>query len=264
MPALKRDPYAEFLQKRIPSSVFFDVDKVADLTHFVPHMLPSPDVFAEAAGKLGICETDAIVVYDTQGIMSAPRTWYTFKTFGAKDVFILEGGLPAWGQINGSFETGSFKVPTPKTFRPSFDPLRVRNFEQINAFAQNSLNKSKSEMIVVDARSAGRFAGTDPEPRAGLKSGSIPGSLNVPFSEVYSKDSNGNTILKSKDELTSIFTRAGLNMADTNKPITLSCGSGMTACSLYLALNSLGFKNLSVYDGSWTEFATKTQKSDSK
>jgi thiosulfate/3-mercaptopyruvate sulfurtransferase len=242
LPNENKNSREEYLKAHIPGAVFFDINAIADTSTDLPHMLPGPDQFGEAAGTLGISEADTIVVYDGKGLYSAPRVWWTFRIFGAKNVFILDGGLPAWKAENRPTEPGEVKRK-PRTFKAEMETGAVA----MQSDVQMALNNE--DVQVVDARSAGRFSGKEPEPRKGLRSGHMPGALNVPFAEIVE---NGR--LASPDKIAAAFRKGGV---DTDKPIITSCGSGVTAVVLALGLDALGKKVPRIYDGSWTEWASR-------
>jgi len=235
----KRDAHAEYRAGHIPGAGFFDVDKVADHSSELPHMLPGPTQFGEAVGALGIGNDTTVVIYDSLGLYSAPRVWWTFRIFNAKNVYILDGGLPKWEAEGRPLETGDSKRP-PKKFHAEM------NVGAVATLADMRMAVVDKSTQIVDARSAERFAGKAPEPRPGLRSGHMPGSFNVPFDRVLD---NGN--LASRERVEAAFRDAGV---DLDKPIITSCGSGMTAAILTFALDSIGRTAKGLYDGSWTEW----------
>ena len=243
MPAEQADPKGDFQTARIPGAVFFDIDAIADRSTDLPHMAPTPEVFAEMVGALGIGDGDPVVVYDQVGIMSAPRAWWTLRLFGHDQVSVLDGGLPKWRAEGRPIETGPAPTPQRATITPRFRPELVRDVEDVRALLEAGGQ-------VVDARSAARFRGEAPEPRAGLRGGHMPGAHNLPFPELIEAGS-----FAAPDRLEAAYKAAGL---DLDKPITATCGSGLTAAVLALGLARLGRWDASVYDGSWTEWGGRT------
>lgn len=243
LPAQKRDAKAEFLAEHIPEAIFFDIDAIADHTTDLPHMLPDPSAFENAAGSLGLSENDTIIAYDGVGLFTAPRVWWTLKVFGAKDVRVLEGGLPAWKAAGLPLESGEAH-PAPARFRASFSPSMVRTLADVRAALMTRT------ATVIDARAPGRFGGEVAEPRPGLPSGHMPGARNVYFETLV--DAGGK--LKPPAEIRRLFEEAGV---DLSAPAVTTCGSGVTAAVLSFALASLGKNDAALYDGSWTEWASQ-------
>lgn len=239
---MKRNARAEYLAGHIPGAVFFDVDAVADTSSDLPHMLPGPKIFGEAAGKLGIARTDTVVVYDGAGLFSAARVWWTFRIFGAEKVFILEGGLPKWKAEGRPTEPGEV-AREPRAFAAEMNTGVVAMHDEVQlALATGSAQ-------VVDARPADRFRGEAPEPRPGIRSGHMPGSRNVPFAGIIE-----NGTLANRETITKAFRDGGV---DLEQPIITSCGSGVSAATLWLALEAIGKTPASLYDGSWAEWGTR-------
>jgi thiosulfate/3-mercaptopyruvate sulfurtransferase len=239
MPNAARNAQADYLAGHIPGAVFFDIDGVADTDTDLPHMLPSPHDFARMVGALGISDTMTIVVYDELGLFSAPRVRWTFLAMGARDVRILAGGGPKWRAEKRPTETGLVTRPR-QIFETDFDPARVADFETVRDRSRDG------HAQIADARPAPRFHAEVPEPRAGLRSGHIPNSLNVPVSLLTDAGQ-----MKSEPELRQLFADRGI---DLGQPIITSCGSGITASTLALALELAGAEKVAVYDGSWTEW----------
>ena len=242
LPALKRDAKAEFLAAHIPGAVHFDIDAVADHSTDLPHMLPSPEAFAAAVGALGIGADDMIVVYDTAGLFAAARVWWTFRLFGATRVHILDGGFPRWTAEGRPVESGSAS-PQPRAFVPTFSAGAVATAADVAAAL------AAGQAQVVDARSAARFRGEEPEPRAGLRSGHIPGSRNVPYAALLE---DGRLVEPSR--IAAAFAAGGI---DPDRPVITSCGSGVTAAILWFALDALGRPPVALYDGSWSEWGSR-------
>ncbi len=239
LPSAGRDPDAEYKAGHIPGAVRFDLDKVADTSSGLPHMLPSPEAFAAAVGALGISERQTIVVYDGAGLFSAPRVRWTFRVFGAVDVRILEGGLPAWVAAGLPLETSGPK-PERAEFVARLDRDAVRSLAEMVETAETGA------VQIVDARPGDRFRGEAAEPRPGLRSGHIPGSRNLPSSELLADGR-----LKAPDAIAKLFADAGIDPAE---PVITSCGSGVTAAILALGLETIGAKKVALYDGSWAEW----------
>lgn len=242
MPAAQRDPKAEFLAKRIDGAQFFDIDAISDRNSPLPHMLPTPEGFKASVEALGVGSNDIVVVYDTTGLSSAARAWWMFRVFGHDRVFVLDGGLPSWLRGGGKVVGGPVITPVAGHFTPTYRAQLVRSVEDMRANLESQAEQ------VLDARAAGRFEATAPEPRAGLRGGHIPGARNLPFGDILDPETK---LMLTGDALSARFVGAGINLA---APITTSCGSGVTAAVLALGLHRLGVDNVALYDGSWTEW----------
>jgi thiosulfate/3-mercaptopyruvate sulfurtransferase len=241
MPHLGRDARREFAEAHVPGAVFFDIDAIADPATDLPHMLPGPEAFARDVEALGIGDGDHVVVYDARGVVSAARAWWTFRAFGHDRVAVLDGGLRRWRAEGRPVESGAPAPAGGRRFTARPRPALVCGLEAVRA------NLSTRAAQVVDARSRGRFVGAEPEPRAGLRGGHIPGSLNLPYDDLYRPDGT----LRPTAELRDAFLAAGVDLA---RPVITTCGSGITASVLALALHLVGRQDVAVYDGSWTEW----------
>jgi thiosulfate/3-mercaptopyruvate sulfurtransferase len=241
LPQMKRDATAEYAAAHIPGAVFFDIDEISDTASPLPHMLPSPEKFASRVRRLGLGDGNRIVIYDGHPMMSACRVWWMFRAFGHRDVAVLDGGLPKW-QREGRPVDDDPPPPRDRHFTARLNTTLVRDFEQV----RRALDSGSEQ--VIDARAANRFRGEAPEPRAGLRSGHMPGAANLPYNELI--DPASGTMLPA-EALWSRFEAAGI---DLSRPVTASCGSGVSACVLALGLYLIGAKEAAVYDGSWAEW----------
>ena len=268
MPSANRSADGEYEQTRITGAFRFDIDVIKDVSNPLPHMIPHVQQFNEFARRLKLNIDTPVVVYDTLGVFSAPRVWLTFKSFGATDVGVLDGGLRAWTNKRLPCDRGA---PIVTYLPPAVSHVgfvgRDLTADTIATYADMKRNVTRDDadadadeqahFQVIDARSQGRFAGTEAEPRAGLRSGHIPGSINVPYAAVVDKDEDGNTRLKPVDELKRVFESRGVDLSNEYAPIVTTCGSGVMASTIKLCLELIGFHNVRVYDGSWTEYAAK-------
>ena len=242
LPAQGRDARAEYEAGHIPGALFFDLDDVVDPDSRLPHTLPPPGVFARMVGSMGIAVDDTIVVYDGPGLFSAPRVRWMFRTMGAKNVLLLEGGVDKWKAEGRPLTAEPTKV-APNLFEVSFDADKVADLAEMREIVETG------ERQIADARPAGRFTGADPEPREGVRGGHMPGAASVPATSL-SKDGK----LLPPEALREIFDKAGV---DLDKPVVTSCGSGVTAAVISLALETLGHKDNKLYDGSWSEWGAR-------
>ncbi len=241
MPGEGLDPRQEFELHHIPGSVFFDIDDIADSDSALPHMLPSPQKFSSRVRKLGLGDGLRFVIYDQKGVWSAPRVWWTFRHFGHEDVAVLDGGLPKWMDEGREIESGPAQ-PGERHFTARVNSFTLRDKDQMTSNLQSARDQ------VLDARPAGHFLGQAPEPRAGLRQGHIPGSLNLPYQQLMHSETRA---MRPAAELKDLFTVAGIDLA---QPVVTTCGSGITAAILALGLTLIGHRDVALYDGSWAEW----------
>jgi thiosulfate/3-mercaptopyruvate sulfurtransferase len=241
LPTTGRNAKAEYLAAHIPGALFFDIDDIADETNPLPHMLPPTVKFASRVKKMGVGDGARVVVYDTEGLYSAARAWWMFRIMGHNDVAVLNGGLKKWKAEGRALEDGEPTRRTPRHFTPRFHAELVRDAAEVKALIGSTAAQ------IVDARSAGRFEGRDADPRPGLRQGHIPGSRNVPYATLLNADGT----LKPAAELAAVFAKAGVEL---ERPVVATCGSGVTAGIVALALAVLGRPDAAVYDGSWVEW----------
>ena len=233
------DTRSRYLDRHIPGAVFFDIEELSDHATTLPHMLPTAEDFSRSMSALGVGDNMTIVVYEQEGVFSAPRAWWMLRTFGAQQVYVLDGGLRAWTEAGLPTEYGLAHRPA-SNFHATLDRNAVTNLSQL----RDSITNHRQ---ILDARSAVRFSGTAPEPRPGLSSGHMPGAINIPFTELAEAGR-----LKPADQLRKLFTAKNV---DLKQPITTTCGSGVTAAVIALGLEVVGAQNVSLYDGSWAEYA---------
>ena len=241
LPNEPKNGKAEFLTAHIPGARYFDIDEVADPDTDLPHMVPSPGRFTKLMRAMGVNGSSRIVFYDQKGLASAARGWWLMGLFGHDQAAVLDGGLPKWIREGRAVEGGPAASVTPGSFQADYRAMRLRGVGDVLR------NVASGNELVLDARAAGRFTGQTPEPRAGMRSGHIPGSENIPYTNLLHADGTFRSIAELKD----IFGRAGV---DGSLPVVTSCGSGVTACILTLGLRLAGLPEGAVYDGSWSEW----------
>lgn len=245
LPTVKRDAKADYLAARIPGARFFDIDALSDRTSPLPHMLPPPAQFASGVKKLGVGDGKKVICYDSVGLFSAARCWWMFKVMGHDDVAVLDGGLPKWLSEGRPTEDGPPAIPQERHFTPRVRASMVKGMADV----AKALDSGSAQ--VADARSGTRFRGEEQEPRAGVRPGHMPGASNVHYSSLLQADGT----MKPQKEISEKFASAGIDLA---KPVITSCGSGVTAAILTLALSELGVRDHALYDGSWTEWGASS------
>lgn len=241
LPPTGRKGADEYAASHLPGAVFFDLDVISDASSPLPHMLPSAAFFAQAVGAMGISEQDTVVVYDQLGLFTAARVAWMFKIYGAKDVRILEGGLPRW-VAEGRSVSAETPAPVAVRFKATLENATVADLARVAATLQDGSAQ------IVDARPAPRFKGLAPEPRPGIQSGHMPGSFNLPFDQIVA-----NGMLRSPEEIRSAMAKAGI---DPSKPVVTTCGSGVSAVIIAMAMAKAGADILAIYDGSWAEWGS--------
>jgi thiosulfate/3-mercaptopyruvate sulfurtransferase len=241
LPHQRRDARAEFEQAHLPGAVFFDVETISDHADPLPHMLPDAAGFAAAVGALGIGPGDRVVAYGGRGLIASARAWWMFRVFGHDRVAVLDGGSAKWKKEGRPLESGR-PAPTPRPFAATHHQELVADLDRVRAILE------RRDTQIIDARSRGRFAATEPEIRPGVRGGHIPGSLNLPYNDLFAGEDDR---LRPDAEVRSAFQAAGLDLA---RPVVATCGSGVSAAVLALAMYRLGRRDAAVYDGSWTEW----------
>jgi thiosulfate/3-mercaptopyruvate sulfurtransferase len=245
LPNEDKDGHAEFLRAHIPGARYFDIDVVADPDTDLPHMVPSPGRFARLIGGLGVSNASRVVFYDQKGLASAARGWWLMALFGHDNAAVLDGGLPRWQREGRVTATGEPAAAQPAAYRPDYRAAMLRGIGDVLG------NVKTQAELVLDARAAGRFTGEVPEPRAGMRSGHIPGSASLPYTDLLNTDGT----FRNVDVVRARLRRAGV---DGSRPVVTSCGSGVTACILTLGMRIAGLPEGAVYDGSWTEWGGRS------
>jgi thiosulfate/3-mercaptopyruvate sulfurtransferase len=242
------DGRTEFLKAHVPGALFCDLDEVADIEDPLPHMVPTPARFARVIGALGVSNVSRVVAYDQKGLQSSPRIWWLLRLFGHEGVAVLDGGLPKWKAEGRALESGAAQPPAPARFVPDLIARRLAGIGDVKRIVR----QGGGEALILDARSKARFDGTAPEPRPGLSSGHMPGAASLPFTELLNADGT----MKDTAAIRAAFEARG---ADADRPLVTSCGTGVTACVLALGAVRAGLPEPAVYDGSWTEWASRPE-----
>lgn len=243
LPGETFDPGAAFEEAHVPGARFFDLETFSDPDTTLPHMVPSAGRFARLAGALGVGDASRVVIYESRRLFAAARAWWLFRLFGHDRVHLLDGGLPAWREAGGPLEAGAQAAPVPQHFTPRFRASLLAGLGDVERHV------ASGDALILDARAAGRFEGTAPEPRPGIRAGHIEGSRNLPYGELIAADGR----LRDRAALREAFASRGI---DGTRPVITSCGTGVTASVLSLGLAAAGLADAALYDGSWTEWAT--------
>jgi thiosulfate/3-mercaptopyruvate sulfurtransferase len=250
------DGKTEFAKAHIPGAGFADLDELADIEDPLPHMVPTPARFAKVIGALGVGNATRVVAYDQKGLQSSPRLWWLLRLFGHEKVAVLDGGLPKWKREGRPLEAGAPRPTTPAPFMPDLIARRLAGIGDVKRIVRRhvgeDVQQGGGEALILDARAKGRFDGVAPEPRPGIPSGHMPGAASLPFTELLNADGT----MKDPDSLRAAFTARG---ADDDRPLVTSCGTGITACVLALGAVRAGLPEPAVYDGSWTEWASRPE-----
>lgn len=247
-----------FRKAHIPGALLFDIDRIADPDTDLPHMVPSPGRFAKLVGALGVSNASRVVFYDQHGLRSSARGWWMMRLFGHERAAVLDGGLPKWVREGRPTEGGEpSPAPAPATFVPDFQAERLRGIGDVKRIVRQGSPFGGGGALLLDARARGRFDGSAAEPRPGLPSGHMPGAANLPSSELLNPD----LTMKDQATLRALFTAAGV---EAERPVVTTCGTGVTACALALGLVRAGFPEPAVYDGSWTEWASRPETPKAK
>ena len=241
-----------FRRARIPGARLFDIELIADPDTDLPQMVPTPGRFAKLVGALGVSNDTRVVFYDQHGIRSSPRGWWMMRLFGHEKAAVLDGGLPKWAGEGRPTESGDAPAPPQAAFVPDFRSERLKGIGDVKRIVRQGGLRGSGLALILDARARGRFDGSAPEPRPGLSGGHIPGAANLPYTELLNPDET----MKEPAALRALFQAAGV---EAERPVVTSCGTGVTACALALGMACAGLPEAAVYDGSWTEWASRPE-----
>ena len=252
LPGEPGNKHDAFRTAHIPGARLFDIDQIADPETDLPHMVPTPARFAKLVGALGASNATRVVFYDQHGLRSSARGWWMMRLFGHEKAAVLDGGLPKWMREGRPTESGDAPAPPPATFVPDFRAERLKGIGDVKRIVRQGGPQGSGLALILDARSRGRFDGTAPEPRPGLAGGHIPGAASLPSVDLLNPDGT----MKDPAALRALFEAAGV---EAERPVVTSCGTGVTACALAVGMVRAGFPEPAVYDGSWTEWASRPE-----